>query len=102
MRPMIEAPSTAPVQSGVVERAPAVMFRDVTRKAGIDFEHFTGAYGDKLLPETMGSGVAALDDLRQTMEDILAAFRPGKNSWLSAILGKKVEIAHRIQVRIAS
>ncbi|NNJ64276.1 MAG: CRTAC1 family protein, partial [Xanthomonadales bacterium] len=43
------------------ERAPAVMFRDVTRQAGIDFEHVTGAYGDKLLPETMGSGAAFFD-----------------------------------------
>ncbi|NNK38361.1 MAG: CRTAC1 family protein [Xanthomonadales bacterium] len=59
--PAVEAPSTAPVQSGAVERAPAVMFRDVTRQAGIDFEHVTGAYGDKLLPETMGSGAAFFD-----------------------------------------
>jgi hypothetical protein len=38
-----------------------VSFTDVTESAGIDFEHFNGAYGDKLLPETMGGGVAFLD-----------------------------------------
>jgi enediyne biosynthesis protein E4 len=40
---------------------PQVPFTDVTAAAGIDFHHFNGAYGDKLLPETMGGGVAFFD-----------------------------------------
>ncbi|MEM7353806.1 MAG: VCBS repeat-containing protein, partial [Acidobacteriota bacterium] len=46
----------------VVETAtPAVPFTDITAEAGIDFVHFNGATGDKLLPESMGGGVAFLD-----------------------------------------
>ena len=40
---------------------PAVRFTDITAQAGIRFTHVTGAYGDKLLPETMGGGVAFFD-----------------------------------------
>ncbi len=40
---------------------PKVRFVDITREAGIDFVHDNGAAGEKLLPETMGSGVAFLD-----------------------------------------
>jgi hypothetical protein len=40
---------------------PAVPFTDVTAAAGVDFVHSTGAYGDKLLPATMGGGVAFFD-----------------------------------------
>jgi enediyne biosynthesis protein E4 len=41
--------------------APQVRFSDITAAAGIDFVHVNGAYGDKLLPESMGGGVAFLD-----------------------------------------
>ena len=37
---------------------PEVRFTDVTDKAGLRFTHVNGAAGRKLLPETMGSGVA--------------------------------------------
>ena len=40
---------------------PAVVFTDVTRAAGIRFNHVNGAFGKKYLPETMGSGAAFLD-----------------------------------------
>jgi len=40
---------------------PAVVFRDITTAAGIDFVHTNGAYGDKLMPETIGSGAAFFD-----------------------------------------
>ena len=36
-------------------------FTDVTDAAGIRFRHVNGAAGQKLLPETMGAGVAVLD-----------------------------------------
>ena len=40
---------------------PEVHFTDVTHEAGIAFIHFNGATGDKLLPESLGGGVAFLD-----------------------------------------
>ncbi len=40
---------------------PTVMFTDITDESGIKFVHENGAYGDKLLPETMGGGCAFLD-----------------------------------------
>lgn len=41
--------------------APEIHFRDIAEAAGIDFVHYNGAYGDKLLPESMGGGVAFFD-----------------------------------------
>lgn len=40
---------------------PAIQFKDVTDAAGIRFHHVSGATPKKLLPETMGSGVAVID-----------------------------------------
>jgi hypothetical protein len=40
---------------------PRVTFTDVTEAAGVRFRHESGARGSKLLPETMGGGVAVLD-----------------------------------------
>ena len=37
---------------------PVAKFTDITKEAGILFTHVNGAYGEKLLPETMGGGVA--------------------------------------------
>jgi hypothetical protein len=44
---------------------------EVTESAGIDFRHNNGAYGGKLLPETMGSGCAFLDYDGDGWQDIL-------------------------------
>jgi hypothetical protein len=55
----VSAPEAAPTNA--VARVPAIRFTDVTAAAGISFRHQNGAYGDKLLPETMGSGVAFAD-----------------------------------------
>lgn len=40
---------------------PKMAFTEITQAAGIGFRHVTGARGDKLLPETMGGGVAFFD-----------------------------------------
>jgi hypothetical protein len=46
-------------------------FTDVTDFAGIQFQHNSGAYGGKLLPETLGSGCAFLDYDADGWQDIL-------------------------------
>ena len=46
-------------------------FTDVTGQAGIQFEHNSGAFGGKFLPETLGSGCAFLDYDRDGWQDIL-------------------------------
>ena len=53
--------------------APDPGFRlvDVTSSAGIQFHHNSGAYGGKLLPETLGAGCAFLDYDRDGWQDIL-------------------------------
>ena len=46
-------------------------FTDVTGQAGINFQHNSGAFGGKFLPETLGSGCAFLDYDRDGWQDIL-------------------------------
>ena len=53
------------------DEVPAAKFTDITREAGIDFTHVNGAYGDKLLPETMGGGVAFFDYDNDGAQDLL-------------------------------
>ncbi len=50
---------------------PRVLFKDVTGPAGIRFVHNNGSTGHKLLPETMGSGVAFLDYNNDGRQDVL-------------------------------
>jgi enediyne biosynthesis protein E4 len=50
---------------------PGFRFTDVTTPAGIRFEHNSGAFGGKFLPETLGSGCAFLDYDRDGWPDIL-------------------------------
>ncbi len=50
---------------------PRVRFTDITARSGITFRHVNGAFGKKLLPETMGSGVAFLDYDKDGKPDLL-------------------------------
>src|SRR5690348_5014929 len=63
-----DAPSS---RKPAVSKIPVVRFTDITREAGIGFVHNNGAYGDKLLPETMGGGVAFFDFDNDGAPDLL-------------------------------
>ena len=56
-----------------VGRPPALSFRlvEVTSPAGIDFQHNSGAFGGKFLPETLGPGCAFLDYDNDGWQDII-------------------------------
>jgi hypothetical protein len=72
--PLVEdAPKVAPqhIAAAIDVPPPAVHFTNVTRPAGIDFVHVNGAYGERLLPETMGGGVAFLDYDHDGKQDLL-------------------------------
>jgi enediyne biosynthesis protein E4 len=51
--------------------SPGFRLTDVTRQAGIQFQHNSGAFGGKFLPETLGSGCAFLDYDGDGWQDIL-------------------------------
>ncbi|HTL55413.1 MAG TPA: CRTAC1 family protein [Candidatus Limnocylindrales bacterium] len=62
------------------EEIPVSKFSDITPASGITFTHVNGAYGDKLLPETMGGGVAFFDfdnDGKQDLLFINSSYWPG-------------------------
>jgi len=44
---------------------------DVTTAARLTFSHYTGAFGKKYLPETLGSGVAVFDADGDGRQDVL-------------------------------
>jgi hypothetical protein len=51
--------------------SPGFQLVDVTAGAGLAFRHNNGAYGGKLLPETLGSGCAFIDYDADGWQDIL-------------------------------
>ncbi len=53
------------------QEVPKLTLTDVSALSGIDFQHESGRYGDKLLPETMGSGIAVLDYNGDGNQDLL-------------------------------
>jgi hypothetical protein len=60
-----------PAAAGQRTRTPGFRLTDVTNQAGIAFRHNNGSAGDKLLPETLGSGCAFLDYDADGWQDIL-------------------------------
>ncbi len=67
-RPPVEAP---PPLAPAGAEVPEARFTEVTREAGVSFVHLTGAMGEKLLPETMGGGVAFIDHDDDGDQDLL-------------------------------
>jgi hypothetical protein len=66
-----QAGTAAPPKAPEKINVPVVRFTDITQKAGIRFVHCNGAFGGKLLPETMGGGVAIFDFDGDGKQDIL-------------------------------
>lgn len=64
----LELPKVRNVSRIVV---PDVRWVNSTEEAGIKFKHENGSYGEKLLPETMGSGCAFLDYDSDGDQDLL-------------------------------
>jgi hypothetical protein len=57
-------------------------------------DHFARLERQIVLVDVLGAmngGSAALADLQRALTAILACFRPGPNSWLSTILGKRID-----------
>jgi hypothetical protein len=62
------APTAATLKSIEI---PAARFTDITKAAGIHFTHFNSVSPEKLLPETMGAGVAFFDFDNDGDQDLL-------------------------------
>jgi enediyne biosynthesis protein E4 len=61
----------APDLGAANQSSPGFQFVDVTSASNLRFRHNSGAYGGKLLPETLGSGCAFLDYDADGWQDIL-------------------------------
>jgi hypothetical protein len=64
----VETPTR--IEPATSDTPPPVRFTDVTQPAGIGFVHVNGAYGERLMPETIGSGAAFLDYDRDGDQDL--------------------------------
>lgn len=67
------------------EKFSNVRFTDITREAGISFSHVNGAFGEKWMPETVGSGGGFLDYDNDGLMDIFlvnSAEWPGRETGL--------------------
>jgi hypothetical protein len=67
---MIRHLVTAAALLAQASNLPRVTFTDVTASAGIHFQHTSGAFGRKYLPETMGAGAAFFDADGDGWQDI--------------------------------
>ena len=58
---VLPAAASSPADQALLADIPPIRFTNVTAQSGISFRHYNGARGEKLLPETMGSGCAFFD-----------------------------------------
>ena len=71
IRPAPTSPTAPEPVSAPTRPSGPIQFTDVTSQAGITFKHNSGAYGKKLLPETMGTGACFIDYDNDGWQDIL-------------------------------
>lgn len=88
-RSFLEALLAAPLAGATT--TPGFRFADITGKAGVHFNHHSGAFGKKFLPETLGPGCAFLDYDNDGWQDILLVNgcdwtgRPSRNDEKSSL-----------------
>jgi hypothetical protein len=66
------------IQAGAARSEAGFELVDATAAARLQFTHYTGAFGRKYLPETLGSGVAIFDADGDQRQDVLFV---GGTSW---------------------
>jgi enediyne biosynthesis protein E4 len=69
--PKTDGPGFGTVEPRKTIPVPPVKFTNVTAESGINFRHVNGKTGKKLLPETMGGGVAIFDYNGDGLPDVL-------------------------------
>jgi enediyne biosynthesis protein E4 len=69
--PQVPAPFVAAPGQAKQRPSGPIQFVDVTAQAGISFKHNSGAFGEKYLPETMGSGACFVDYDNDGWQDVL-------------------------------
>jgi hypothetical protein len=69
--PVLLPPAEPASAAAQAHGTPAFRLTNVTAAAGLQFQHNSGAYGGKLLPETMGAGCAFIDYDADGWPDIL-------------------------------
>ncbi len=85
------------VRRGSLWRAFDTRFEAYKRQVVKPFfrDHFAGIDRQIVLMDVLGAihaGPAALEDLRRAMAETLAAFRPGRNAWLTRLfMGRRIE-----------
>ncbi|MGL4281152.1 MAG: YcjX family protein [Albidovulum sp.] len=90
-------PAASPAPRGSLRREMERRFDAYKAKVVKPFfrDHFARIDRQVVLVDVLGaihSGPRAVEDMRAAMAGILSAFRPGKNGWLSSLLGgKRVE-----------
>jgi hypothetical protein len=67
---LLVPPAPVPPQRGAAPAAAPISFVDVTRHAGIDFVHDSGASPEKYMVETFGSGVGWIDYDNDGFQDL--------------------------------
>ncbi|MFK8013613.1 MAG: CRTAC1 family protein [Marinicellaceae bacterium] len=70
---IIEKKYQPPAQLKTKKQPPKINFTEQAENRGINFIHENGATGERMLPETMGSGVAFLDYDNDGDQDVLFA-----------------------------
>jgi enediyne biosynthesis protein E4 len=69
-QPVTTAPTIGEAKGRSAVPVPKVAFTDITETSGVRFKHENGLSGKKLLPETMGGGVAVIDYDRDGQPDL--------------------------------
>ena len=89
-------PKPARAPGGSLWRAFERRFESYKRVVVAPFfrNHFARLDRQVVLIDALGAihdGPRAVEDLRAAMAEILACFRPGRNSWLAPILGRRID-----------